>query len=57
MRLAMSWDDSSRRFSVRLAPGSRMRPPARRTLEVRLAGTTTSRPLVFDGKPVELLLR
>ena len=57
MRLAMTWDDASRRFSVRLATGSRMRPPARRTLEVRLAGTTTPRRLVFEGKPVDLSLR
>ena len=57
MRLAMTWNDAAGRFSVRLAPGSRMRPPARRTLEVRLAGSTRSRPLVFEGKPVELPLR
>lgn len=57
MRLAMTWNDASARFSVRLAAGSRLRPPARRTLEVRLAGSSTSRRLVFEGKPAELSLR
>jgi alpha-glucosidase (family GH31 glycosyl hydrolase) len=57
MRMAMTWNDASGRFSVRLAPGSRMRPPARRTLDVRLAGSTTPRRLVFEGKPAELSLR
>ena len=32
MRLAMAWDDARRRFSLGLAPGSRMRPPLTRTL-------------------------
>ena len=57
MRLAMTWDDATGRFSVRLAPGSRLRPPARRQLEVRLAGTSMPRRLVFEGKPAELSLR
>jgi alpha-glucosidase (family GH31 glycosyl hydrolase) len=57
MRLAMTWNDAPARFSVRLAPGSRMRPPTRRTLEIRLAGTTTPRRVVFEGKPVELSFR
>ncbi len=39
MRLAMAWDDARRRFSLALAPGSRMRPPLTRTLEVRVAGS------------------
>ena len=57
MRLAMTWNDASQTFSVRLAPGSRMRPPSQRALDVRLAGTTTPRRLVFEGKPTELSLR
>ena len=57
MRLAMTWTDASARFSVRLAAGSRLRPPARRTLDVRLAGSASSRRLVFEGKPTEVSLR
>jgi hypothetical protein len=56
MRLAMTWADATRRFTVRLAPGSRMRPPATRAMDVRIAGQKTSRRLVFEGKPLEVTL-
>ena len=39
LRLAMTWRDAARQLSLRLAPGSRMLPPARRPLRVRLAGS------------------
>jgi alpha-glucosidase/alpha-D-xyloside xylohydrolase len=54
MRLAMTWNDAARRFSVALAPGSRMRPPATRAIEVRVAGTTRSERITFVGKPLQL---
>ncbi len=56
MRLAMTWSDASRRYTLRLAPGSRFLPPQKRAIEVRLAGEKTSRQLVFDGKPVDVQL-
>jgi len=56
MRLAMTWNDAARRFSVALAPGSRMRPPAARTFEVRVAGSQVSERLTFSGKPVQVVL-
>ena len=56
MRLAMTWTDARRRFTLRLAPGSRMRPPARRAIELRIAGGTTSRRVSFDGTPIDLRL-
>jgi Glycosyl hydrolases family 31/Domain of unknown function (DUF5110) len=38
MRTAMTWNDTARVLSASLAPGSRMLPPARRDIEVRVAG-------------------
>jgi hypothetical protein len=56
MRLAMTWSDASRRFTVALAPGSRMRPPARRPIDLRLAGQTRSQRVEFDGSPLDIRL-
>jgi alpha-glucosidase/alpha-D-xyloside xylohydrolase len=54
--LAMTWNDAARRLTLALAPGSRMRPPMRRPIDVRLAGSTTTRRVVFDGRRVEVAL-
>ena len=56
MRIAMVWRDADRRLSLRLAPGSRVLPPARRDIDVRVAGETITRRVVFEGRPVELKL-
>ena len=56
MRIELSWRDSSRQLTMRLAPGSRMLPPAKRPIQVRIAGTKSVRDVVFDGKPVDLKL-
>jgi alpha-glucosidase (family GH31 glycosyl hydrolase) len=56
MRLAMTWRDRERRLSLALAPGSRMLPPMRRAIDVRLAGDKTGKSIVFDGKPLEVRL-
>jgi alpha-glucosidase/alpha-D-xyloside xylohydrolase len=53
-RIAMEWRDSTRTLSLRLAPGSR--PSGRRTFAVRLAGSTATRAVTFDGKPIEVRL-
>ncbi|MGH9370758.1 MAG: TIM-barrel domain-containing protein, partial [Vicinamibacterales bacterium] len=54
MQVAMTWRDAGRQLSLRLAPGSRMLPPARRPLQVRLAGSTDVQEVVFEGKAVEI---
>jgi alpha-glucosidase (family GH31 glycosyl hydrolase) len=54
MKIAMRWNDSARRLAIRLAPGSRMLPPGRRPLDVRVAGTPIARSAVFEGKPLEI---
>jgi alpha-glucosidase (family GH31 glycosyl hydrolase) len=56
MRVEMGWRDRERRLSLRLARGSRMLPPARRTIEVRVAGERRTRTVVFEGRPVEVRL-
>ncbi|HLK65835.1 MAG TPA: TIM-barrel domain-containing protein [Bryobacteraceae bacterium] len=52
MGIQMAWNDARRTLSLRLAPGSRMRAPARRHFDVTLTGST--KPLVFEGRPVEI---
>jgi alpha-glucosidase/alpha-D-xyloside xylohydrolase len=54
MRLEMIWADARRRLTLRLAPGSRMIGAARRSIEVRVAGSDVVRKVVFEGKPVEV---
>jgi alpha-glucosidase/alpha-D-xyloside xylohydrolase len=54
MKLVMAWDDAARRLSLRLAPGSRMLPPANRPIRVRIAGTKEERTAIFAGKPLEV---
>jgi alpha-glucosidase (family GH31 glycosyl hydrolase) len=55
-RIAMGWRNASRTLSLRLAPGSRMLPPAKRPMLVRVAGTKETKSVVFDGRPVEVRL-
>jgi alpha-glucosidase/alpha-D-xyloside xylohydrolase len=52
MRIALTWRDAGRQLSLRLAPGSRMLPPAKRPMQIRLAGSKDTRIVVFEGKPV-----
>jgi alpha-glucosidase (family GH31 glycosyl hydrolase) len=54
MGIDMRWDDAARKLSLRLAEGSRMLPPLKREIEVRLEQTTKS--VVFDGRAVEVTL-
>jgi hypothetical protein len=56
MRIVMTWDDRAGRLSLRLAPGSRMRPPLTRQVRVRLAGSKEEQSVRFDGKPVTITL-
>jgi alpha-glucosidase (family GH31 glycosyl hydrolase) len=53
-RIAMAWRDADRRLTLRLAPGSRMLPPMKRELQVRVAGSTAVKAVAFDGKLVDI---
>jgi alpha-glucosidase (family GH31 glycosyl hydrolase) len=56
MRMEMAWRDADRSLTLRLAKGSRMRPPARRRIQVRVAGEKASQSIVFEGKPITVRL-
>jgi alpha-D-xyloside xylohydrolase len=52
MGIEMSWSDSRRMLRLALAKGSRILPPLRRDIEVKLADAT--RRVVFNGHPLEV---
>ena len=56
MGIVAHWRDAERRMTLSLAPNSRMLAPNRRAIDVRVAGTTTVRSVVFEGKTVEVKL-
>jgi alpha-glucosidase/alpha-D-xyloside xylohydrolase len=52
MGIQMSWNDARNVLTLRLAAGSKMLPPAKRDLRVKLG--ESSRSAVFEGKPLEI---
>ncbi|MGH9160795.1 MAG: TIM-barrel domain-containing protein, partial [Vicinamibacteraceae bacterium] len=54
MGIEMTWRDAARTLTLRLADGSRMRPPEKRPIEVRLAGQKETRSVTFTGEPLNL---
>jgi alpha-glucosidase/alpha-D-xyloside xylohydrolase len=56
MGIDFRWNDRQRRLSMRLAAGSRMRAPNRRTFTLRVAGSQTTRDVVFTGAALEAQL-
>jgi alpha-glucosidase/alpha-D-xyloside xylohydrolase len=54
MRIGMVWENAVRILTLSLTPGSRMRPPAQRTIEIRLAGEKASRKVTFTGRPMDI---
>jgi alpha-glucosidase/alpha-D-xyloside xylohydrolase len=54
MRVGMAWNDVQRRLQIRLAPGSRMMGASRRDIVVKVAGSSVSRELVFDGRALDV---
>jgi hypothetical protein len=56
MKIAAHWEGSSRRLSLSLAPGSRMLPPLRRRIEVRVVGQKEMRSIEFEGRPLKIQL-
>jgi hypothetical protein len=41
-------------LAISLVPGTRLRGPVPRRIDVRLAGTPATRSITFDGTPREL---
>jgi alpha-glucosidase/alpha-D-xyloside xylohydrolase len=54
MGTQLTWNDAQRVLTLHLAPGSRMLPPLRRQIEVKLLHTT--RLVEFAGRPVKVSL-
>jgi alpha-glucosidase/alpha-D-xyloside xylohydrolase len=55
MGIQMAWNDARQTLGLRLAAGSKMLPPTRRSIVVK-AGAASKR-AVFDGRPMEVQLR
>jgi alpha-glucosidase/alpha-D-xyloside xylohydrolase len=56
MGIEMAWHDTTRRLTLRLARGSRMRQPSKREIAVRVAGGKAVRTVWFDGRAVDVRL-
>lgn len=56
MKVQMNWTDATRQLNLRLGQGSRMLPPNRRAIEVRIAGQSATRQSIFEGRPLQLRL-
>jgi alpha-glucosidase (family GH31 glycosyl hydrolase) len=56
MRVTMRWHDASRRLTLQLEAGSRMREPAPRRIDVRVAGESKLTPVTFTGHTIEVAL-
>ena len=54
MGIDLGWDDRGRRLTLRLADGSRMRPPLERRIEVERVAEKTTSSLIFTGAPQEV---
>jgi alpha-glucosidase/alpha-D-xyloside xylohydrolase len=56
MGITFAWNDRDRRLTMMLSPGSRMRPPMIRDVEVRLAGTGRTQAVKFSGRRLTVSL-
>jgi alpha-glucosidase/alpha-D-xyloside xylohydrolase len=55
--LEARWNDRQRRVELRLASGSKLRPPLTRRLRVRLAGGSETHDVTFSGAPIATAVR
>jgi alpha-glucosidase/alpha-D-xyloside xylohydrolase len=55
MGIQMAWNDARQTLTLRLAAGSKMAPPARRSIVLKSG--VMSKQAVFDGRPLEVRLR
>jgi len=52
MKVGARWDSTQHKLNVRLLPGSRMLPPLRRKMKVRLVSEKGERAFEFEGRPL-----
>jgi alpha-glucosidase/alpha-D-xyloside xylohydrolase len=53
MRMIMTWRDASRRLSLRLVPGYKLRSASPRRINIRLAGSSATKTIEFTGRPLD----
>jgi alpha-glucosidase/alpha-D-xyloside xylohydrolase len=56
MGVDLAWDDRSRALALKLAQGSRVRPPPGLRIDVQNMRDQTAHSVFFSGKPIELRL-
>jgi hypothetical protein len=56
MGIDLGWDDRGRKLSIKLANGSKMRPPVDRAIEVQNVADRKTRSVIFRGKAIEVRL-
>ncbi len=56
MRVNIAWNDRRRSVALRLAAGSKMLPPAKRNIVIRVASESATREVVFEGRPERVKL-
>jgi len=54
MKIEMNWLDAPRRLQLRLAKGTRIRPPLKRPMLAQAMDSGVTREAVFDGNPLEI---
>ena len=54
--MIMTWRDRSRRVSLRLAPGYKLRSASPRRINVRVAGSSALKTVEFTGRPLDASL-
>jgi alpha-glucosidase (family GH31 glycosyl hydrolase) len=54
--IAFAWNDRERQLSMTLMPGSRMRAPMVRDVEVRIAGQKAVKAVKFSGRPTRVTM-
>jgi alpha-glucosidase (family GH31 glycosyl hydrolase) len=54
MKMELAWTENNKRLRLRLLPGSRMLPPNRLPIEVRVVGQSRVIPAIFEGKTLEI---
>ena len=56
MQVDIEWNDQRRQLSLQLRKGSKMLAPAKRNIQLRVAGEKTSRNIDFEGHPLSIKL-
>jgi alpha-glucosidase/alpha-D-xyloside xylohydrolase len=56
MRLEMKWKDAGQQIKIQLGHGSNLTRPGKMEIELRVAGTSITKQIFFDGHPLSVVL-